>query len=76
MGFLLVAGTRRCEFAADAFAARELSRGAQLGSALVKLQKDNLSFPLHDALFAALFHDHPSVAHRLEYIAELEKRQL
>lgn len=63
--FLFTQLTRRFEFQADAFAV-SLGHTDALGSALVKLNKDNLSFPLADPLYSAFHHSHPTLLERLE----------
>ena len=49
---------------ADAFAV-SLGRAAQLRTALVKLNNDNLGFPVYDWLFSAWHHSHPPLLERM-----------
>lgn len=58
ISFLMVSLARRFEFQADAFA-KSLGKSKFLRSSLIKLQKDNLSFPLDDWLYSAFHHSHP-----------------
>lgn len=69
LSFLMTAWTRRMEFAADQFSG-ELGYSRLLQSALIKLSKDNLTFPVDDWLYSAWHHSHPPVPER---IAALKK---
>ena len=57
--------SRRFEFQADEFG-RKLGRSKLLQSALVKLQKDNLGFPVVDWLYSAWTYSHPPVLERIQ----------
>jgi STE24 endopeptidase len=59
--------SRNFEFQADEFATK-LGRGEFLKAALLKLQKDNLGYPLFDKLYSNWHHSHPPVIERLEAI--------
>ena len=61
--------SRRFEYQADAFA-RSLGKARALRSALTKLNKDNLSFPIADALYSAFHHSHPTFLERLRELAD------
>ena len=63
-------GARR-EFEADRFA-RDLGHAEALKEALVKLNNDNSSFPLEDALHSMLHDSHPRLAQRLDALAKSE----
>jgi STE24 endopeptidase len=65
----MTALSRRFEFQADEFASK-LGRSATLRSALIKLNSDNLGFPLSDWLYSAWHYSHPPL---LERLAALEK---
>lgn len=65
--------SRRFEFGADRFAVG-LGRGRELKSALVKLNTDNLSFPVYDWLFSSWHHSHPPLLQRLAAIDEEAKK--
>lgn len=56
--------SRRHEFEADAFAAREAS-GDALASALVKLHQDNAATLTPDPVYAGFHYSHPPAAERL-----------
>ena len=51
IGFLMSVLSRHFEFQADTFAA-DLGKAADLQGALVKLNNDNLSFPIYDWLYS------------------------
>lgn len=63
-GFIATQMTRRFEYQADEFAGK---RGyvKDLKTALVKLNDDNLGFPVHDELFSKFNHSHPTLIQRL-----------
>lgn len=65
--FVSVVIGRRFEFQADEFATR-LGHGEALKAALLKLQKDNLGYPLFDKLYSSWHHSHPPIIERLEAI--------
>ncbi|XP_060826732.1 CAAX prenyl protease 1 homolog [Bombus pascuorum] len=58
---------RGFEFEADKFA-KILGHGQILKSSLIKLQEDNLSFPLYDKLYSSWHLSHPQVFERIEAI--------
>jgi STE24 endopeptidase len=60
--------TRCMEFQADRFAVEEMRRGEALKTALIKLGKDNLSFPVNDTWYSAFNFDHPPVIERARAI--------
>nr|CAD7458852.1 unnamed protein product [Timema tahoe] len=66
---LLTNVSRRMEFQADDFAVslgfREKSRRA-----LIKIHKDNLSFPAYDWLYSTWYHSHPTLLERLHRLTE------
>jgi STE24 endopeptidase len=62
--------SRHNEFAADEMGA-ELGSIEDLKSALIKLVKENKSFPKSSKLYSIMYHSHPSV---LERIKKLEKK--
>ena len=65
--------SRRFEFQADEFANKTLGRGEKLGSALIKLNKDNLSFPIYDELYSGWHHSHPPLLERLAALSSGDK---
>jgi len=69
LSFLLTCVSRRFEFQADEFAVG-LGKGKLLEAALLKLNNDNLGFPVADRLFSAWHYSHPPL---LERLAALKK---
>ncbi|XP_049787802.1 CAAX prenyl protease 1 homolog [Schistocerca cancellata] len=67
LGFLLTMLSRKFEFQADAFA-KSLGKAKELQRALIKLNQDNLSFPVYDWLFSMWHHSHPPLLERLRAI--------
>ena len=67
--FIMTIMSRRYEFQADEFG-RKLGYSDLLQSALIKLQKDNLSFPVVDWMYSMWNYSHPPV---LERLAALKK---
>lgn len=63
--------SRRFEFQADDFA-KKLNFRTELINALVKLNKDNLSFPVYDWLYSALLHSHPPILDRIDALRKIE----
>jgi len=61
--------TRCFEFQADRFAVG-LGLGEKLQTSLVKLVKDNLSFPMADKLYSTFTFSHPPILERLAAIRE------
>lgn len=68
LDFAMTALSRRFEFQADDFAATTLGRGEKLQSALIKLNNDNLGFPIYDWLYSAWHHSHPPILERLSVL--------
>ncbi|NP_956186.1 CAAX prenyl protease 1 homolog [Danio rerio] len=64
LSFCMTELSRRFEFQADAFA-RGMGRSSELYSALIKLNKDNLGFPVADWLFSMWHYSHPPLLERL-----------
>ncbi|XP_067946444.1 CAAX prenyl protease 1 homolog [Watersipora subatra] len=62
--FLMTMMSRRFEFQADEFG-KKLGFAKLLQSALTKLQKDNLSFPVVDWLYSTWNYSHPPLLERL-----------
>ncbi len=74
LDFAMTALSRRFEFQADDFAATVLGRGEKLQSALIKLNNDNLGFPIYDWLFSAWHHSHPPILERLAVLKTKSKQ--
>ncbi|MBZ0224662.1 MAG: M48 family metallopeptidase [Comamonas sp.] len=62
--------SRRDEFQADAYAARQASRG-DLRSALLKLYQDNASTLTPDPVYARFYYSHPPATERLAHLAHV-----
>lgn len=66
--------SRRFEYQADAFA-KSLGYTKELARALIKLNIDNLGFPIFDPLYSAWNHSHPTLFERLVALKGDEKKQ-
>ncbi|CAM6001606.1 unnamed protein product [Sphagnum balticum] len=73
LGIMMTLFTRYNEFGADRFSA-ELGYGEKLCSSLIKLTKDNLSFPVNDWLYSWLTHSHPPVVERIRAIRAIKAK--
>lgn len=71
VGFLMSVLSRHFEFQADEFAAN-LGRSVPLKSALVKLNNDNLGFPIYDWLYSAWNHSHPPLLERIDALKKYQ----
>jgi len=71
INFAMTVLSRRYEFQADAFAA-SLGKSDDLRTALIKLNNDNLSFPIYDSLYSAWNHSHPPILERLDALKKKE----
>jgi STE24 endopeptidase len=69
---LMAMYSRRHEFEADAFAARNASAEA-LADALVKMYEDNASTLTPDPLHSAFYDSHPPAAVRIAHLASLAR---
>ncbi|XP_007492914.1 CAAX prenyl protease 1 homolog isoform X3 [Monodelphis domestica] len=69
LSFCLTVLSRRFEFQADAFA-KKLGKAKDLYSALIKLNKDNLGFPVSDWLFSMWHYSHPPLLERLQALQD------
>lgn len=65
LSFVTTIMSRKHEYEADDFAV-SLNYAPQLQSALIKLGKDNLDYPVYDKLYSAWHHSHPTLLHRIE----------
>lgn len=72
--FLLTMFSRYNEFQADAFA-KKLGHSTNLKSALIKLNEDNLGFPVYDSLYSAWHHSHPPILERISILDEDLKKE-
>lgn len=71
LGFISVAMSRRFEYQADHFAASK-GHAEKLKTALVKLNIDNLGFPVHDELYSKFNHSHPTLMQRLKALSKYD----
>lgn len=71
VSFALTTLSRQFEFQADAFA-KKLGKAKALESGLIRLNNDNLGFPVYDSLFSAWHHTHPQLLERLEAISKTD----
>lgn len=69
LSYFATALSRKFEFEADNFALA-LSYPNELKSALIKLGKDNLDYPIYDKLYSSWYHSHPTLLHRIENIKQ------
>uniref|UniRef100_A0A8C3IR50 CAAX prenyl protease n=1 Tax=Chrysemys picta bellii TaxID=8478 RepID=A0A8C3IR50_CHRPI len=72
LSFCLTVLSRRFEFQADAFA-KELGKAKDLYSALIKLNKDNLGFPVSDWIFSMWHYSHPPLLERLQALKDAKQ---
>ena len=72
LSFCLTVLSRRFEFQADAFA-KSLGRAKALRSSLIKLNKDNLGFPVSDWLFSTWHYSHPPLLERMKGLGAKDK---
>lgn len=71
LSFVLTVLSRHFEFQADGFA-KSLGFAAKLRSSLIKLNRDNLGFPLSDWLYSAWHYSHPPLLERLGALDKTE----
>jgi STE24 endopeptidase len=72
LSLLMIMLSRRFEFQADRFA-KSLKKAEYLKSSLIKLHKDNLSFPVTDWLYSTCHYSHPPIIERLKALDEKDK---
>jgi len=71
LSFLTTLLSRKFEFEADGFA-KKLGYAADLKSSLVKLNLDNLGFPVYDWIYSSWHHSHPTLLQRLNALDKTE----
>ena len=64
LSFCMTWVSRRFEFQADAFAT-SMKRALHLKQALIKLNSDNLGFPVADWLYSTWHYSHPPLIERI-----------
>lgn len=67
LSFFTTILARKYEYEADDFAV-SLNFPSELLSALIKLGKDNLDYPIYDKWYSTWNHSHPTLLHRIENI--------
>ncbi|XP_037097756.1 CAAX prenyl protease 1 homolog [Syngnathus acus] len=72
LSFCLTVLSRRFEFQADAFA-RNMGKAPELYSSLIKLNKDNLGFPVADWLYSMWHYSHPPLLERLRALGNIKQ---
>lgn len=65
--------SRKFEYEADAFA-KKLGYTKELCKALVKLNIDNLGFPVYDWMYSAWSHSHPTLLQRINALNDKKKK--
>lgn len=70
INFFLTIVSRTFEYQADAFA-KDLGYSNELAKALIKLNIDNLGFPVYDWMYSAWFHSHPTLLQRLDRLKDV-----
>lgn len=73
ISFAMTVLSRLFEYQADAFAMK-LGHSKELGKALIKLNVDNLGFPVYDWLYSAFNHSHPTLLQRLDRLKDDGKK--
>lgn len=71
LGFISTLMSRHFEYQADDFA-KKRGHAELLKTALVKLNKDNLGFPVHDELYSTFNHSHPTLIQRIKALGKTE----
>ncbi|XP_039956487.1 CAAX prenyl protease 1 homolog [Bactrocera neohumeralis] len=74
VNFAMTTLSRYFEYQADEFA-HGLGFSKQLGQALIKLNLDNLGFPVYDWLYSACNHSHPTLLQRMDRLKQLDVEQ-
>lgn len=69
ISFFMTMVSRAFEYQADAFA-KSLGYSKELTNALIKLNIDNLGFPVYDWMYSAWNHSHPTLLQRLDRLKE------
>jgi len=74
LDFAMTCLSRRFEFQADDFAFQLFKRTDKLRSALIKLNNDNLGYPIYDWLYSAWNHSHPPILERLAVLRAKDQK--
>ena len=73
VNFAITILSRFFEYQADEFA-HGLGFSEQLGRSLIKLNLDNLGFPVYDWLYSSWNHSHPTLLQRLDRLKQLDAK--
>ena len=73
VSYLMTTLSRKFEFQADAFA-KQLNKSADLKMSLIKLHKDNLTFPISDWLYSTWHFSHPPLLERLQALDDKKSK--
>lgn len=71
LSFIMTLLSRKYEFEADSFA-KGLGKAEYLRRSLIKLNQDNLGFPVYDWLYSMFNHSHPPLLERLKALDKSE----
>lgn len=71
ISFFMTMVSRAFEYQADAFA-KSLGYSEELTKALIKLNTDNLGFPVYDWMYSAWNHSHPTLLQRLDRLKQID----
>lgn len=74
INFIMTILSRRFEYQADEFA-QKLGYADELSRALIKLNIDNLGFPVYDWMYSTWNHSHPTLLQRLNRLEENKKKE-
>lgn len=74
INFFMTIVSRTFEYQADAFA-KDLGYCKELTKALIKLNIDNLGFPVYDWMYSAWNHSHPTLLQRLDRLKGDDKKK-
>lgn len=70
--FAMTVLSRKFEYQADAFA-QKLGYSDELCKALIKLNIDNLGFPVYDWMYSSWSHSHPTLLQRMDRLNQNKK---
>lgn len=74
ISFVMTIVSRTFEYQADEFA-QKLGYSKELSKALIKLNIDNLGFPVYDWLYSSWNHSHPTLLQRMARLDDEKKEQ-
>lgn len=71
--FAMTVLSRKFEYQADEFA-QKLGYSEELSKALIKLNIDNLGFPIYDWMYSSWSHSHPTLLQRMDRLNQNKKK--